>query len=211
MRRIIIADDHSLIRAGLKQIVAERANTQVIEAKNGQEVMSKLQKLDIDLVILDISMPGRNGIEVLKEIKVYAPKLPVLMLSVYPEDQYAIRALKAGAAGYLTKDSAPELLIEAIDKVISGGRFISPAMAERLITELSDKNRDKLPHEKLSDREFEVLCKIGEGKQISDIGEELFLSVKTISTYRARILEKMGLKNNAELIYYVINNKLLDR
>ena len=211
MRSIIIADDHSLIRAGLKQIVAERENTQVLEASNGQEVMSKLQKQEVELVILDISMPGRNGLEVLKEIKQFYPKMPVLMLSVYPEDQYAIRALKAGAAGYLTKDSAPDLLLEAIDKVMAGGRFISPAMAEKLITELSDKNRDKLPHEKLSDREFEVLCKIGEGKQISDIGEELFLSVKTISTYRARILEKMALKNNAELIYYVINNKLLEK
>lgn len=211
MRSILIADDHSLIRAGLKQIVAERENTNVMEAGAGPEVMSKLAKHNIDLVVLDISMPGRNGLEVLKEIKQFYPKMPVLMLSVYPEDQYALRALKAGAAGYLTKDSAPELLLEAIDKVMAGGRYISPAMAERLIEELSDKHRDKAPHEKLSDREFEVLCKIGEGKQISEIGDQLFLSVKTISTYRSRILEKMGLKNNAELMRYVISNGLLDQ
>ncbi|MFH1321167.1 MAG: response regulator transcription factor [Bacteroidota bacterium] len=210
MIRIIIADDHALIRAGLREILTTQPKMHVIEAKNGQELLNKLKILDIHVVVLDISMPGRSGLDVLKEIKNLYPKLPVLMLSVYPEDQYAIRALKAGASGYLTKDSAPEKLVAAIEKVLEGGKYVSSSIAEKLIVELNEKNKDKLPHEKLSDREYGVLCRIGSGKSVSEIAEELFLSAKTISTYRARILEKTGLKNNSDIIHYVIGNDLLE-
>jgi len=211
MIRIAIADDHALIRAGLKEILAARPNIQVIEATNGQELINKINSLDIHVAILDISMPGRNGLETLKEIRVTHPKLPVLILSVYPEDQYAIRALKAGAAGYLTKDSAPEMLLSAIDKLLKGEKFISPNLAHKLVSELDDTNKNKLPHEQLSDREFEVLKQIGSGLSVSQIAEKLFLSPKTISTYRTRVLQKTGLKNNADLIHYVIEYDLLSR
>lgn len=209
MIRIAIADDHALIRAGLKEILATRPNTHVIEAVNGQDLIKKINTLDIHIAILDISMPGKSGLETLKDIKASHPKLPVLMLSVYPEDQYAIRSLKAGASGYLTKDSAPEMLISAIDKLLKGEKFISPNLAHRLVSELDDNNKDKLPHELLSDREFEVLKQIGGGLSVSQIAEKLFLSPKTISTYRTRILQKTNLKNNADLIRYVIEYDLL--
>ena len=208
MIRIAIADDHALIRAGLKEILATRPNIHVIEASNGLELIKKIKSLDIHIAIVDISMPGRNGLETLKEIRVTHPKLPILMLSVYPEDQYAIRSLKAGASGYLTKDSAPEMLLSAIDKLLRGEKFISPNLAHKLVDELDDKNKDKLPHEQLSDREFEVLKQIGSGLSVSQIAEKLFLSPKTISTYRTRILHKTGLKNNADLIHYVIEYQL---
>ncbi|MBL4658187.1 MAG: response regulator transcription factor [Flavobacteriales bacterium] len=208
--RIAIADDHALIRAGLKEILATRPNTHVIEATNGQELINKLKTLDIHIAILDISMPGRTGLETLKEIRTTHPKLPILMLSVYPEDQYAIRSLKAGASGYLTKDSAPEMLLQAIDKLLKGEKFISPNLAHRLVSELDDSNKDKQPHEQLSDREFEVLKQIGAGLAVSEIAEKLFLSPKTISTYRTRILQKTNLKNNADLIRYVIEFDLLN-
>jgi DNA-binding NarL/FixJ family response regulator len=211
MIRIAIADDHALIRAGLKEILAARPNIQVIEATNGQELIKKIKTLDIDVAILDISMPGRNGLETLKEVRVANPEVSVLILSVYPEDQYAIRALKAGAAGYLTKDSAPEMLLSAIDKLLKGEKFISPNLANKLVLELDDTNKNKLPHEQLSDREFEVLKQIGSGLSVSEIAEVLFLSPKTISTYRTRILQKTGLKNNADLIHYVIEYDLLNR
>lgn len=210
MIRIAIADDHALIRAGLKEILAVRPNIHVIEATNGQELIKKINSLDIHIAILDISMPGRNGLETLKEIRTTHPKLPVLMLSVYPEDQYAIRSLKAGASGYLTKDSAPEMLLSAIDKLLKGEKFISPNLAHKLVSELDHKNKDKLPHEQLSDREYEVLKQIGAGLTVSQIAEKLFLSPKTISTYRTRILQKTNLKNNADLIRYVIEHELLN-
>ena len=208
MIKIIIADDHTLIRAGLKQILAQQANIDVLEAKNGQEVLTMLQKIEVNVVILDISMPGRNGLEILKDIKIKYPDLPVLMLSVYPEDQYAIRALKAGASGYITKDSVSEELVYAIKTVLKGVKYVSRNMTEKLIFELNDKNRDKLLHENLSDREFEVFCMIGKGKSVSQIAEKLFLSPKTISTYRSRILEKTSLGNNADIIRYFIENNL---
>jgi len=211
MIRIAIADDHALIRAGLKEILAARPNIQVIEATNGQELINKVKTLDIDVAILDISMPGRNGLETLKEVRVANPKVSVLILSVYPEDQYAIRALKAGASGYLTKDSAPEMLLSAIDKLLKGEKFISPNLANKLVSELDHTNINKLPHEQLSDREFEVLKQLGSGSSVSEIAEVLFLSPKTISTYRTRILQKMALKNNADLIHYVIEYDLLNR
>ena len=209
MIRILIADDHSLIRKGLKQILSEKSNTDVIEARDSKEVFQQLKKFDVQAIVLDISLPGKNGIEILKDVKVLYPHIAVLILSVYPEEQYGIRALKSGASGYLTKDSAPENLIEAIEKVIAGGKYISPFIAEKLISELTgDSSNSDNPHEKLSDREFEVLKSIGHGSSPTEIAENLSLSVKTISTYRSRILQKMGLKNNAELIQYVIKNDL---
>ncbi|HIN38875.1 MAG TPA: response regulator transcription factor [Flavobacteriales bacterium] len=208
MTRILIADDHALIRAGLKEILAAQPNMHVIEAQNGQELLRKLATLDIHVIVLDISMPGRSGLDILKEIKSSFPMIPVLMLSVYPEDQYALRALKAGASGYLTKDSAPEKLVSAIERVLAGEKYISSSIANKLISELGLGNINKLPHEDLSDREFEVLRLIGSGMAVSEIAEKLYLSPKTISTYRSRVLEKTGLKNNAGMINYVIEYDL---
>jgi DNA-binding NarL/FixJ family response regulator len=208
MTRILIADDHALIRAGLKEILAAQPNMHVIEAQNGQELLRKLATLDIHVIVLDISMPGRSGLDILKEIKSSFPMIPVLILSVYPEDQYALRALKAGASGYLTKDSAPEKLVSAIERVLSGEKYISSSIANKLISELGLGNINKLPHEDLSDREFEVLRLIGSGMAVSEIAEKLYLSPKTISTYRSRVLEKTGLKNNAGMINYVIEYDL---
>ena len=180
----------------------------VIEAQNGQELLRKLSTLDIHVIVLDISMPGRSGLDILKEIKSSFPMIPVLILSVYPEDQYALRALKAGASGYLTKDSAPEKLVSAIERVLAGEKYISSSIANKLISELGLGNINKLPHEDLSDREFEVLRLIGSGMAVSEIAEKLYLSPKTISTYRSRVLEKTGLKNNAGMINYVIEYDL---
>lgn len=209
MIRILVADDHSLIRAGLKQILSERSNIDVVEASNGNEIFNLLKKTNVDAIVLDISMPGKNGLDVLKEIKMFY-NIPVLMLSVFPEDQYGIRAIKAGASGYLTKDSATEKLLEAIDHIISGKKYLSQSLAEQLIAELSgDKRSTEEPHEILSDREFEVLKLIGAGKTPTEIADQLFLSVKTISTYRTRILEKMALNNTSELIHYVAQHHLL--
>jgi two-component system, NarL family, invasion response regulator UvrY len=209
MIRILIADDHSLIRKGLVQILSEKSNTDVIEASDSKEVFQQLKKFDVRALVLDISLPGKNGIEILKDVKAIYPNVAVLMLSVYPEDQYGIRSLKSGASGYLTKDSAPENLIEAIDKVLSGGKYISASIAEKLISELTGASTSsENPHEKLSDREFEVLKSMGHGSSPSEIANKLNLSIKTISTYRSRILQKMKLKNNAELIQYVIKKDL---
>lgn len=212
MIRILVADDHSLIRAGLKQILAEKSNTDVIEASDSREVFVQLKKHDVNIVVLDISLPGKNGIEILKDIKLSYPHISVLMLSVYPEEQYGIRALKAGASGYLTKDSAPEKLLEAIEKLINGGKYISASIAESLILELTGNSPSSdLPHLLLSDRELEVLCAVGKGETPTEIADRLNLSIKTISTYRSRILDKMKMKNNAELIYYVMKQNLLNR
>ncbi len=208
MIRILIADDHAVVRRGLRQTVAEEADLAVVgEAANGPELLGLVRKQPCDVVVLDISMPGRSGLDVLKDIKQEHPKLPLLVLSMHPEDQYAVRALKMGAAGYLTKETAPEELVAAIRKVISGGRYVSPSLAERLAIGLTtDVER---PHESLSEREYQVLCLIGSGKSVSEIATELSLSVKTVSTYRARILEKMNMKNNAELTHYAIRNGLV--
>ncbi len=205
MIRILIADDHSLIRKGLVQILSEKSNTDVIEASNSKEVFQQLKSINVDAVVLDISLPGKNGIEILKDIKSLYPKISVLMLSVYPEDQYGIRSLKSGASGYLTKDSAPEKLVEAIDKVLSGGKYLSPSIAEKLIAELSGNEVDsENPHHNLSDREFEVMKYIGKGESPGEIANKLNLSIKTISTYKARILGKMNFKNTADIIQYVV-------
>jgi two-component system invasion response regulator UvrY len=208
--RILIVDDHPIVRQGLKQTLADAAEIgEIVEAATPQEALDLVRQRKWDAVILDIGLPGRGGLEVLKDIKREVPRLPVLILSMHAEDQYAVRAVRAGAAGYLTKGAATESLIAAVRKVASGGRYISPELAERLATELT-VDPDHPLHASLSDREFDVLRSIASGQTVGDIAERLSLSVKTVSTYRARILEKMQLKNNAELMRYVLTNHLLD-
>ena len=209
MIRILIADDHTIVRKGLRQIIDETTDMAVTdEASDGQEVLNKVRKDGFDMVLLDISMPGRTGLDILRELKTENPKLPVLVLSMYPEEQYAVRVLKAGASGYLTKESAPDELIAAIRKVSTGKRYVTPSLAEKLALNLQNDS-DKPPHENLSDREYQVMCMIASGKTVGDIAEKLSLSAKTISTYRARILEKMKMKNNAEITHYAIQNRLV--
>jgi len=210
MIKILIADDHAIVRRGLKQILTETPDMIVAgEAHNGQELLEKSRSDQWDVVVLDISMPGRGGLDILKQLKSEQPKLPVLMLTIHPEDQYAVRVLRAGASGYLTKESAPDHLVEAIRKVARGGKYVSPHLAEKLAFNLESLSERPL-HEALSDREFQVLRLIASGKTVKEIGEELSLSVKTISTYRTRILEKMKMKNNAEMTHYAIQQKLVE-
>jgi two-component system invasion response regulator UvrY len=210
MIKILLADDHAIVRRGLKQIIAETPDMMVVdEASNGHEVLTKVMRHDYSVILLDISMPGKSGLDVLKELKNERPKLPVLILSMYPEEQYAVRVLRAGASGYLTKEGAPEELIYAIRKVVQGKKYVSASLAEKLVFDL-DGDSQKPLHESLSDREFQVLCMIASGKTVSDISEELALSVKTISTYRTRLLEKMKMKNNAELTHYAVQNHLVE-
>jgi two-component system, NarL family, invasion response regulator UvrY len=209
MHRFLIADDHTVVRKGLKQILLEAFPSAIIEeVTDAESLLKKVFAQSWDVVISDISMPGRSGLEVLQQIKQQYPKLPVLILSVYPEEQYALRVLKAGASGYLNKDSAPEQLVAAVNRVMLGKKFITPTIAEKLANSL-DHDLNKLSHEYLSDREFEVLKLIAGGQAVSDIASKLSLSVTTISTYRSRIMSKMGLKSNAELIFYAIENKLV--
>ena len=208
MIKILIADDHAIVRKGLRQVVKEQAAyMEIDEASDGQEVLEKVRNGPCDVLVLDISMPKRSGLDILQEIKHSKPNLPVLILSVHPEEQYAIRVLKAGAAGYMSKDCAPDELVRAIEKVVAGGKYVSATLAEKLAFELSGQS-GKLPHESLSDREYSVLLMIGGGQSVGEIANELALSVKTVSTYRARILEKLNLKSNAELIRYVIDQNL---
>jgi DNA-binding NarL/FixJ family response regulator len=206
--RILIADDHPIVREGYKKILMSQPDMDVTgEAGNGQEVLDLIQKKDFDLILLDISMPGRSGLEILKELKSQKPHQPVMILSIYPEEQYAVRAFRDGASGYLTKASTPKELISAIRKVSQGGRYVTEALAEKLTYFLGDV--DKAPHEKLSDREYQVMLLIASGKTVTQAAEELCLSVKTISTYRRHILEKMQFSTNAEITMYAIQNKLL--
>jgi len=210
MIRVLIADDHAIVRSGLTEILLRELKDSVCgEAGNAQQVLAQVQSQPWDLVILDVSMPGRSGIDVLTDLKAAKPKLPVLVLSMHPEDQYGKRVLKAGAAGYMNKNSAPEELIKAIRKVLAGGHYVSLALAEKLAQDLSEKHV-QLPHESLSDREFEVLRMIASGKTVSQIADGLHLSVATISTYRARILEKMNMTTNAELMHYAFRNHLVE-
>jgi len=210
MIKIIIADDHPIVRAGMKQIIAEDPDMNVAEeAGDGRQLLHKIRAENFDVVILDITMPHIDGLDVLKQLKVEKPKLPVIILSIHPESQYALRVLKAGASGYVTKTSAPDELISAIRKVHRGGKYISPSIAEKLAFQL-EADFKEMPHESLSDREYQVLCLLASGKTVTEIADELALSVKTVSTYRSRILEKMNMKNNAELIHYAVQNKLVD-
>jgi DNA-binding NarL/FixJ family response regulator len=209
MARMLIADDHEIFRKGLKDLIREMNSKVVVdEADNGYEVITKMWEHDYDAVLLDISMPGRNGIDILKQLKGYKPDLQVLILSIYPEEQFAMRALKAGAAGYLTKAAKSDELVTAIRQVIKGKRYISSSLADKLVNYVESGN-EKALHEVLSDREYEVMCMTAEGRSVKQIAMKLALSDKTISTYRARILIKMKMNNMAQLIQYAINNRMI--
>ena len=209
MIRILIADDHPIVRRGLKQILAEEPDLNVQgEAQNGQEVLEKLREQEWDVLVLDINMPRISGLEVLQEVKDRWPDLPVLVMSIHSEDQFGVRSLRAGAAGYLNKESAPDELVSAIRKVHDGGKYVSPSLSEMLVAVLQS-DPDRLRHEDLSNREYEVLLLIASGKTVSEIAENLNLSVKTVSTHRARTLSKMNLSTNAELMHYAIQHGLV--
>src|SRR5881394_437054 len=208
--KILIVDDYMVVRQGLRHVLADEfRRAEFGEARNAQEALNRVWKDKWDVVVLDITMPGRSGLEVLREIKHSKPKLPVLVLSMHPEDQFAVRVLKSGASGYMTKESAPEVLVGAIKKVMAGGRYVSSSLAEKMASYLAI-DTPKPPHERLSDREFVVLRMIASGKTVSQIAAELSLSVKTVSTYRTRILEKMAMASNAELTHYAIKNQLVE-
>ncbi len=207
--KVLIGDDHSVVRKGLKMIIEEEyPNALIAEAIDGADLIKKSSSENWDIIISDISMPGRSGVEIIKTLKEINPKTPILILSVHAPEQYAVRTLKAGASGYLTKESAPEDLVKAIKQITGGRKYITPDIAEMLI-EHQGMKEDSLQHKQLSNREFEVMKLLAYGKKVSDIGEELSLSINTISTYRTRILEKMHMNNNAELTKYAINNGLI--
>ena len=204
--KIIVADDHAVVRKGLKQILLEISGVKAVEeVDNGPALIERITKENFDFVILDISMPGQSGLLTLKEIKDRKPKLPVLILSIHPEEQYALRSLRDGASGYLTKDSAPEELVRAIQKILSGHKYITQTLADKLVNNFGDK----LPHELLSDREYEVFSMIAVGKTMTGIADELSLSVKTVSTYKSRIYDKMDMKSRTEITLYAIHNELI--
>lgn len=210
MIHVIIADDHPVVRQGLKRILAEETDMMLVaEAGTGQELMEKLRDAVCDVVLLDISMPGRDGLDTLSELRRQNPKLPVLVLSIYPEDQFGPRVLKSGAAGYMNKETACEQLVSAIRKVCSGGKYVSPALAEKIAADMSGDTQ-RAPHETLSHREYQVMRLLASGKTVSQIARELYLSQKTISTHRARLLEKMRMKTNAELTFYAVQNNLIE-
>jgi len=210
MIKVCVVDDHAVVREGLKRIIAENPGMAVTaEAGDGHEALKVIQSEPCDVVLLDITMPNKNGLDVLKQLHSESPRLPVLVLSMHAEDQYAVRVLRAGAAGYLTKESAPAKLVQAIRKVVRGGKYVSPTLAEKLVFDL-DSDATKAPHQILSAREYQVLCMIASGKTVTQIADELTLSVKTISTYRVRILEKLSMKNNAELTRYAIKEGLVE-
>ena len=210
MIRVLIADDHPIVRGGLKELLVRHLeNVECGEAENAQQVLAQVQRHPWDVLILDITMPGRSGLDILSDLKLVQPKLPILVLSAHPEDQYAKRVLRAGVQGYLKKESAPEELIQAVRKLLAGSRYVSPTLAEQLARDLHEST-DRPVHETLSAREFEILVMIGSGKTVSQIAEELHLSVTTVSTYRARILEKMKMATTAELMRYAFRNHLVD-
>jgi len=210
MIKILIADDHAIVREGLKQIVAEESDMKVTgEAANANELFDLLDGESWEIVVLDINMPGKSGLEALKEMKTRNIKVPVLILSMFSEDQYGLRAIKAGAAGYLKKVSAPTELVSAIRKIVGGGKYISPTLAEKLADNF-DSNNKKVPHQNLSDREYQIMCFISLGKSAEEIAEELAISIHTVYSYRNRILEKMHLKSNVELTQYAIQHKLIE-
>lgn len=210
MIKIIIADDHSVVRAGIKQIISDSRDMNLAgEAANGGELLQLIEQIECDVVVLDISMPGRNGIELIKDIHKIKPKMPVLVLSMHSEDKYGIRVIKAGGTGYLNKDSAAEELLNAIEKVYNGQKYFSQGLMLKILDQLGDNSSIK-PHEKLSDREYEVMILFASGKTVKEIGEILCLSIPTISTYRSRILQKMEMKNNADLMLYAVKNELVE-
>jgi two-component system invasion response regulator UvrY len=208
---ILVVDDHAVVRQGVRQILSEQFQEAVVgEAASAQEMMEQMRTHNWDVVVLDVGMPGKSGLDALKDLKQASPKLPVLVLSAYPEDQLARRMLKAGAAGYLNKDSAPNELVRALRKILGGGKFVSAAVAELLASNLDD-HCEKPLHEQLSDREYQVMCLIAVGKSLKEIADDLCVGVSTINTYRARILEKMQLRNNTELTHYALENRLVNR
>jgi len=210
MIKIFIADDHAIVRKGLKQIISETPDMIVSEeADNGLEALDKISENNYDVILLDISMPGKNGLEILRLVRRKKPKLPVLMLSVHPEEQYAVRSLRAGASGYLTKESAPDELIAAIRKISKGGKFVNASLAEKLISEL-EIYVERPSHETLSDREYQVMCMSAMGNTLKEIAQELSLSIQTVSTYRTRILEKMNMNSIAEVIRYAVKHGLVE-
>jgi len=208
--KVLLADDHAVVRKGLVQIISETVDIQVMgEAEDGAVLLDRTRELHPDVVLMDINMPGKSGWDVMTQLKAESPQLPVIVLSISPEEDYAIKFFKAGASGYLTKASAPEQLIEAIRKVAAGGKFVSPSLAEKLAFAIEDRSEQK-PHEALSPREFQIFCLIASGKTVSQIARELSLSVATISTHRTRLLEKMDMKNNAQLTHYAFKNNILE-
>ncbi len=209
MIRVFVADDHAVVRRGLRQILEAEGMSVPVEGATAEEVLTRVLERTADVLVLDLSLPGSNGLDLLAEVKRRRPDLPVLILTVHSEDQYAVRALRAGASGYLTKDMAPEQLVAAIRKVYRGGRFVTPALAERLVLHLHE-DPEKPLHETLSNREFEVLRLFASGRTVSEAAAKMGLSVKTVSTYRTRILEKMSMKTNAELTHYAIRNGLVE-
>jgi len=207
--KVLIADDHAIVRKGLIQVLSKTSDLVVCgEAESGNEVLDLIQKVDVDVLVMDIDMPEKSGWETLVQLKSQIPKLPIIILSIYPEDHYAVRFLRGGASGYLTKSNTPELLVEAIRKVSLGGKFISSSLAEKLAFDV-DADSQKPCHDLLTDREFQVFCLIASGKKLKDIAEELNLGITTISTHRSHILDKMGMKNNADLIQYAIKNEIV--
>lgn len=209
MKRIVIADDHSVVRAGLRQILADVPELQVVgEAGSGEEALAMVRRLHPELLVLDLSMPGRGGLDILKEVAAERPPTRVLVLTIHPEREYAERVLRAGASGYLTKESATSELVTAVERVLCGGRFISASLAEWLVARLGADN--DAPHQRLSDREYQVMHRLAGGRSVTQIAEDLGLSPKTVSTYRARILDKLGCKNNVEITRYAVRHGLVD-
>jgi DNA-binding NarL/FixJ family response regulator len=209
MIRVLIVDDHAILRRGLRALLSDEFHGAAFgEASDARQALEQLRKEKWDVALLDITLPGKNGLDLLKEFKAARPKLPVLILSAHAEDQFAVRVLKAGAGGYLTKESAPEELAKAIRKVLAGGQYVSPALAEKLALRVR-KDITLTPHETLSDREYEIMCLIASGKTVTEIAGELSLSPKTIGTYRARVLEKLGVKNSPGIVQYAIRNGLV--
>ena len=210
MIKILIADDHAVVREGIKRIIADAGDmTVTAEANDGDDLLAKVRAGDCDVALMDLAMPGMSGLELLQEIRRQHPKLPVLVLTIYPEDQYAVRTLMAGASGYVHKGDSPAELITAIRKVAAGNRYITPKVAELLASHVDPMSSGRR-HENLSNREYEVMCLVATGKSISEVAEQLLLSVKTVSTFRRRILDKLGLHNTAQIIRYAIENRLVD-
>ena len=209
MMKVLIVDDHAIVRRGLRELLSDEFNgTSFGEASDARQALEQLRKKEWDVALLDIALPGKSGLDLLKELKAEWPALPVLVVSAHPEDQFAVRVLKAGAGGYMTKESAPEELAKAIRKILAGGRYVSSALAEKLALGVT-KDPTRMPHETLSDREYDVMSRIASGKTVTEISEELSLSAKTISTYRARVLIKLSVKNSAAIVQYALRNGLV--